>query len=67
MSNQPITKDTTIREIVEEYPETIEVLTNHGMHCLGCAAQTDETLEMACMMHDIDVDGIIKNLNERRF
>ncbi len=66
MSNQPITKDTTIREIVEEYPETIEILTNYGMHCLGCAAQTDETLEMACMMHDLDVNNIVKNLNERR-
>ncbi len=66
MSDQPITRDTTIREIVEEYPETIEVLTNQGMHCLGCAAQTEETLEMACMMHDLDVDNIVKKLNERR-
>ncbi len=65
MSKKSITKDTLIREIVEEYPETVDVLTNYGMHCLSCAAQTNESLELACMMHDLDVLKVVDILNER--
>lgn len=64
MSKKWITKDTLIKEIVEEYPETIEVLTNYGMHCLSCAAQTNESLELACMMHDLDPAQVVDILNE---
>lgn len=30
-----ITKDMSITEIVENYPETIEILESYGMHCFG--------------------------------
>ena len=33
-----ITKDMSIIEIVQKYPDTVEVLMNAGMGCLGCAA-----------------------------
>ncbi len=64
MSKKLITKNTLIKEIVEEYPETLDVLTNYGMHCLACAAQTNESLEMACKMHDLDVNRVVDTLNE---
>ena len=32
-----ITKDMSIIEIVQTYPDTVEILMNAGMGCLGCA------------------------------
>lgn len=30
-----ITRDMSITDIVENYPETVEVFQKHGMHCFG--------------------------------
>lgn len=30
-----ISKDMTITEVVEKYPETAEVFQEYGMHCFG--------------------------------
>ena len=50
-----ITKDMSIIEIVQKYPDTVEVLMNAGMGCLGCAAAHFE---------NIDIDALIDKLNE---
>jgi hybrid cluster-associated redox disulfide protein len=34
-----------------------------GMHCLGCPSSQMESLEDACMVHGIEVDAVIENLN----
>lgn len=57
-------KDTRIGEIMEKAPEKVDILLEAGMHCIGCFAATDETLEQACMVHGIDVDDVVAKLNE---
>ena len=57
-------KDTRIGEILEKAPEKADILLEIGMHCLGCPASLVETLEEACMVHGIDVDEVIKELNK---
>ena len=59
----PITKDMSILEIVQKYPDTIEVFVNSGMGCLGCAASHFENLEQGALAHGIDVDELVANLN----
>ena len=59
-----INKDTKIGEIVEKYPEKVDVLLGAGMHCLGCPASQAETLEEACMVHGIDVEDLLKEINK---
>ena len=59
-----INKDTTIGEILELAPEKAELLLQAGMHCLGCPASQGETLEEACMVHGIDVEELVKELNK---
>lgn len=59
-----ITKDMTIGEIVQNYPETIEVLFEAGMGCLGCAIARFENLEQGAMAHGIDVDALVDELNK---
>lgn len=58
-----ITKDMGIVEIVQKYPETVEVLMNAGMGCLGCAASHFENIEQGAMAHGIDIDALIEALN----
>ena len=59
-----INKDTKIGEIIENAPEKAELLLEAGMHCLGCPASQAETLEEACEVHGIDVEEVVKKLNE---
>ena len=57
-------KETKIGEILEQAPEKAEILLSAGMHCLGGPASQAETLEEACMVHGIDVEEIVKELNK---
>lgn len=57
-------KDTKIGEIIEKAPEKVDLLLQVGMHCIGCPASQGETLEEACMIHGIDVQDIVDELNE---
>lgn len=59
-----INKDTKIGDIVENAPEKVDILLAAGMHCLGCPASQEETLEEACMVHGIDVDELVEELNK---
>lgn len=42
-----ITKDMSILEVVQKYPDTVDVFVNAGMGCLGCAAAHFENIEQA--------------------
>lgn len=57
-------KDTKIGEILKIAPEKADILIEIGMHCLGCPASQMETLEEACEVHGIDVEEVVKKLNE---
>lgn len=59
-----ITKDMGIMEVVQKYPDTVEVFMSAGMRCLGCAASHFENIEQGAMAHGIDIDMLMKNLNE---
>lgn len=59
-----IEKTTKIGELLDSNPDKAEVLLSVGMHCLGCPASREETLEEACMVHGIDVEELLKELNK---
>ncbi len=59
-----IEKTTKIGELLEVAPEKAEILLSAGMHCLGCPASQAETLEEACMVHGIDVEELLVELNK---
>lgn len=40
-----------------------ETLFGFGMHCLGCAFASGETVEQAAMVHGVDVDEMVEALN----
>ena len=59
-----ITKDMSIMEVVQKYPDTVEVFINAGMCCLGCAAAHFENIEQGAQAHGIDVDALMEGLNK---
>lgn len=58
-----ITKDMPIGEVVQNYPQTIEVFLKHGLMCFGCAIARFENVEQGAMAHGISVDALINDLN----
>lgn len=62
--NNKITGDMKIEEIVAKYPQTLGVFFQYGLGCVGCHAASFESLAEGAMMHGIDVDIILKDLNE---
>lgn len=59
-----ITKDMLIADLVGKHPEAISVLREAGMHCIGCALAAGETLEAGALAHGIDINELIKRLNQ---
>ncbi len=58
-----INKDMTISQIIQMNQDVIPVLLDSGMHCIGCPSAQGETLEQACMVHGIDVEELVGNIN----
>jgi len=58
-----IAKEMTIGEVVQKYPQAIEVFLRHGLFCIGCAAANFESVEQGAMAHGIDVDALMIDLN----
>ena len=58
-----ITKDTIIGDILDIAPATAPIFMSIGMHCLGCTASRGETVEQACMVHGVDVNELLEQLN----
>ena len=54
-----IKRDTLIAEIVENCPQAMPAFQAIGMHCMGCALASGETLEQACAVHGVDPDEFL--------
>lgn len=59
-----ITKDMTIGSILKMDELVAPMLMRAGMHCLGCPASQAESLEEACMVHGINCDTLVSQMNE---
>ena len=59
-----ITKDMTIGEILRVDMDVAPVLMGVGMHCLGCPASQGEALEEAALVHGLDPELVLKQVNE---
>lgn len=64
MIKMKITKDMTIGSILEADEGTAQFFLGMGMHCLGCPSARGESIEQACMVHGVDVDDLIDEIND---
>ena len=62
-----ITKNTTIGEVVQMYPQAAVVMQNAGLSCAGCGVAYWETIEEGAKGHGFDdemIEGLIAEINK---
>ena len=59
-----ITKDTLIFDILRLHPESLEVFNSYNMGCASCLGIQSESVEKASLMHGLDMDKLIEDLNK---
>lgn len=62
-----VTKDTNLGELVKSYPQTAEIMLDYGLHCVGCYANTYDSIEMGARVHgmtDEEVKEMLGRLNK---
>ena len=58
-----VTKDTMIGDLLQIDQSVAPLLLNIGMHCLGCPSSQMETIEEAAMVHGLDPDDLVVEIN----
>lgn len=58
-----VTKDMTIGELLMMDRSAGAILMQNGMYCVGCPSAAGETLEEASMVHGMDIDKLLSDIN----
>ncbi len=58
-----ITKEMTIKEVLDIDRTTAPIMMAYGMHCMGCPFSQMESLEMGCAAHGSNVNELVEKLN----
>ena len=59
-----VTKDTMIGELLQINANIAPLLLGIGMHCLGCPSSQMETIEEAAMVHGMNPDDLVEDIND---
>lgn len=57
------TKDMTIGELLMMDRGAGAILMENGMHCVGCPSAAGETLEEASMVHGMEIEKLLADIN----
>ena len=59
-----ITGQTIIADLLDEYPQSAEILTDMGLGCIGCGAALNESITQASVVHGLEPKAILEALKE---
>lgn len=59
-----VSKDMLIGELLRVDPNVAPILMRAGMRCLGCPSSQMESLEEAAMVHGLDVNVLVAQIND---
>lgn len=59
-----VTADMIIGDIIMIDEGIAPILMNSGLHCLGCAMASGESLAEACVVHGLDCEAVLKAIND---
>ncbi|MFA6027854.1 MAG: DUF1858 domain-containing protein [Patescibacteria group bacterium] len=62
----PITKDTTLGELLNKHPQAVKILKKYmgEVGCISCPAAAMETLEMGALVHGVNKADFKKMMAE---
>lgn len=58
-----VTKDSKIGEILMMDRGIAAILMQSGMHCVGCPSSAGESLEEASMVHGMNAEKLVADIN----
>ena len=59
-----VSKDMLIGQLLQIDANIAPILMRAGMHCLGCPSSQMESHEEAAMVHGLDVDVLVNQIND---
>ena len=63
MANK-VSKDMIIADLIQIDPNIVAILMRAGLHCIGCPSSQGESLEEAAMVHGLDADMLVDQIND---
>ena len=64
-TQKPVTKDSIIGDVIREHPMGKEIIQKYfGGGCFTCPGINMESISFGSMMHNLDPDMIVKEINE---
>ncbi|MBI4690936.1 MAG: DUF1858 domain-containing protein [Nitrospirae bacterium] len=64
-TKKKVTRDTVIGDVIKDDPAAAKVIEKYfGNGCFTCPGIRVESIAFGCMMHNIDPNKIVKELNE---
>lgn len=67
MSENKVTKDMLLADVIQLYPHSAEIMLEYGLHCVGCFANQFDTVEQGALIHGIgeeDIEEMINRIND---
>jgi len=58
-----VTKEMLIADIIRIDRGLVPILMSHGMNCVGCHSAQHESLEQAAVVHGMDADALVEEMN----
>ena len=59
-----VNKNMLIGQLLKLDPNIAAILMRAGMHCIGCPSSQMESLEDAAMVHGMDADVLVQQIND---
>ncbi len=59
-----VEKDIRIGDLIQINAGVIPILMEAGMHCVGCPASQGESIEEAALVHGINPDELLVQIND---
>lgn len=59
-----ITESTKINDMLKKHPETVKVLRNYNLDCVGCMGAEQESLRNVSWQHGVELTSLLKDLNK---
>ncbi len=57
-------KDMIIADLVKRYPDSVQILSKHGIPCVGCCVATWETVQQCAESYEADVEKLTQELGK---
>ena len=62
-----ITKDMILGDVLAKYPQLATVMLEYGLHCVGCMANTWDSIEAGSKIHSMPdeiIDQMVEDMNK---